>query len=389
MKKIYYYLLIILLFLISTFIRIIAFKNNSFNVCIDECHSLADIGYQSYLYLFGHYMSGANFLPGYRAVLNTIYNLFGYNYAIFKSFSLLCGILTFVFFYNVLSKIFKNKVIIISALTVFTFNYNLILYSTQIKNYELDVLIVLIILNTILNTYNKYKNEEIPISTILLCSVISIIFIYTSIPALVLIEFYWLIFFLYWLKSKNVQNIKKALLFQVITAPFLILEYFTYIIQIQKEDAVKDQWVNGNFFFRPDSVEAINSLINFSFFDFYWFDKDVQFFFTKSIIFLFLLIFLMGSFYFLNIPFKKGKDFSGLFVISPVYLFVLLSFINIYPFCNRLIVFLIPIFIIIIFKPFDVNNKLKLLNTLIVIIITSAYLYHVYSFNKLHIFLPL
>ncbi len=385
MKRILYLTSIIILFLLSSALRILSYKANLYNIAVDECHNLTNIS-RNFIYIFTNFIPGANALPLYRFLLHIIHNFFGFNFPVFKSISLICSILSFIVFYKVLSKLYTNKTAILSSLIIFTFNYSLILFSTKIKIYETEMLICLIILLGAIEIYNKYRDTHIPIPVFTIYSIVSVIIMYTALTGIAIIELYWLVFFIYWIKTKNIINIKKGLLFQAITAPFLILEFFTYIIQMLQDTSVKSQWLSDDFFFRPNSLNAVNSLIHTSFFNFFpydsWYDINT---FPKYTICLYILIFIIGSILFLVPIFKNEKNFSGLFVILPVYFFMMLSFLGIYPFCNRVIVFLIPIFIIILFKSCDFNNdRFKIISSAMAVIMTGIFLYNVYSFHNIN-----
>ncbi len=384
MKKKLFYILLSVIFIIGIAVRIFVFKTNFYNVVVDECHSLASISTHSFKEIFLIYEQGANFLPAYKLVLKIITSIFGYNFPILKSLSLICGILSLFLFYKILSKLFNNKIIIHSALILFIFNYTLNFYISFIKNYEIDVLITMILINSTLNIYINFKESKIPWKNMFIYIITSIIFIYTSIPAIVIIESFWLILLFIWIYKKNISNIKRALIFQLLTLPFLIAEYFMYINQMVADTSLKAQWTNGNFFFAPTSLKAVNSLINFSFFHFYWFDIDLENSFPNTVIILFIIVFIAGSLKFILPAIKKEKDFSGIFVVLPVYIFLSLSFLSIYPFCNRLITFLIPVFIIIILNFFDLKGKAGILGNTIVIILLSTFLYLTYTYNELY-----
>lgn len=384
MTRILYLISVIILFLLSSALRVLSYKANLYNISIDECHNLTDIG-QNCLYLFTHFIPGANSLPLYRFSLHLIHNFFGFNFPIYKSISLLCGILSYIVFYKVISKLFNNKIIILALLIVFTFNYCLIVYSYIIKVYEAEMLAVLILLYGALEIYNKYRDTQIPVRIFTIYSIVSVIIMYTALTGIVIIELYWLVFFIYWIKTKNIVNIKKCLLFQAVTVPFLLIEYLTYIVQMVQDTSVKGQWHNDTFYFSPNSLDAVNALINISFYDFVPYDSWYSVHFPKFIICLLILIFIIGSILFLIPIFKKERNFSGIFIILPVYFFMFLSFLGIYPFCNRLIIFLIPFFLVILFKFFDIkNSKYIIVSYVLTIIFTRIFLYHVYSFHNIN-----
>lgn len=351
-----YIIFVSLIFIFGIILRVLLLNANAYNIVVDECHSLFHIDSFTYKDLFFKFMEGANFLPGYHFLLKIIHSLFGYNFLLLKVPSLLLGIFSIFIFYRVIKQSFNNSFIVMSALFIFATNYNLIYYSTQIKPYIFDVCIVLIILNSAFYICKHYQEEKIPIAALTKYIIFSILFCYTSLTSIVILELYWVIFFIIWYfkKSKNIIN---ALIFQFFISIFIIFEYFAFIIQIHYGTSLKDQWLNNGFYFNPSSLDAKNSLIHFSHFNFYWFDKDLTYHLPSFVIILYIVLFFLGVISFLIPILKKEHDIKGLFIITPFLLFITLSFLYIYPFCNRLIIFLIPFFIIIELKVFDIKNN--------------------------------
>lgn len=120
---------------------------------------------------------------------------------------------------------------------------------------------------------------------------------------------------------------------------------------------------------------AINSLVHFTFFKYTFFDYGMNHILPPIILAIFVILFAIGGINFLvkNIDIQKCLFLFYLFV-CPVLFFIALSFLGIYPFCNRVIIFLIPIFIINIINAFDFNNS-KILNLISTIFITSFMLF--------------
>ncbi|MCD7780180.1 MAG: hypothetical protein LUH05_05860 [Candidatus Gastranaerophilales bacterium] len=380
-----YTISLVIVFAIGIILRILTFINRCYFVPIDECHSLYEIGSSSYITVLTTFVEGANFLPFCRLILKFIHQIFGFNYVILKLPALLAGICSLFVFYKVLDKLFKNKILIISALIIFSFSYNLINYSAMIKFYMFDVLIALLILYYTLTIKDKYKEETIPLKTLFISCLVSVLFIFTSFNAIVIIEIYWFLLFLKYFFNKNIPNVIRLIIYQAVAGIFIIIEYLTYINQMSGDESLKNQWLTNGFFFRPDTFDAINSLIHFSYFCFYWYDNELSYRLPDFVILLFLLIFIAGIIRFTIPAFKKHMG-DGLFVISPVLFFLLLSFLYIYPFCNRIIVFLIPFFIIIIFKALDfndLNNKLKYLTSFLSLTALSLFFFYVKQIGEL------
>ena len=72
---------------------------------------------------------------------------------------LLCFWFSLYFFYGILKLTFKNYYTIIFALSLFVFNYNLIYYSSEVKQYICDVLVLTSIYYFTLKSYKKEETK--------------------------------------------------------------------------------------------------------------------------------------------------------------------------------------------------------------------------------------
>ena len=376
-KDIIFHLIIILVIFTGVIIRIISFNNNLYFIPLDDCHSLDNFEYLTLKECFTRFIQGANFLPLYKLLLFVIYKLFGFNFFILKLPSLISSILILPLSFSVLKKLFNNKLIIISILIILAFNHNLIYFATRIKPYELDVFITLIILNSILSL-----NNNISLKQTIKYSIASIPTIFLSIPSIILIELYWFIIYIKNIILKNKSNIKNLLIFQLITITFIFLEYLTYINQIKQDTNLQNQWIIDSYYYAPKSLEAVNSLIQYIYFKFFWWDTVGVPSFHKYTIILALFIFLLGCIICV-INSIKSKNLKDIFLVSPVLVFLVLSYMNVYPFCNRIITFLIPIIIFITFKPFDFKSN-KIVFNFFIIIYLSLFIKHINTNGEIH-----
>jgi len=363
----------IFIIVVGIILRITAFCSNLYYIPIDDCHSLYDLPETDIKSLFTVFNGGANFLPLYKLMLYLIYKISGFNYLALKIPELIASIFVLPLSLEVLKKLFKNKLIIVSALVMIVFDYNLIYFGTRIKPYIFDVLITLIILNTII--YITQKNITLKYKEAVKYSFVSALFMMFSIPSIVLCGMYFCIFFIKNIIEKERKNIINSVIFLLITVPVIIAEYFFYILQIQQENGLKSQWTADLFYFAPKSLAAVNSLIHAVWFKFCWWDTAGMPLLNKYTVICALAVFVLGSVVCIYNAIRQ-KDIKDILLILPVYSFLILSYMNIYPFCNRLIVFLIPAIIFITFKPFDCNlNKIiKIVFDIIIILYLVLFL---------------
>ena len=364
----------ILIILTGIIVRIFAYFNNLYYIPIDDCHSLYRIDTVTLEECFTVFLQGANFLPLYKTLLFGIYKICGYNFLALKMPSLIVSISILPLAFILLKKMFQNKLIIATVMLLLAFNYNLIYFGTRLKPYIFDVFFSILILNTVISI--SAKSSIISLKQTIKYAISSIIIFFFSIPNLALIELYFGILFIKNIIEKQSANIKKLILFQILTLPFLLAEYFTYIKQIQEDSGLKSQWTTDLFYYAPKSLDAVNALINYVYFRFFWWDTTVGTTLSKYTIIAFLLIFVAGSVC-CAVNSIKRKDTKDILLIAAVYTFLLLSYLGFYPFCNRQITFLIPIIIFVTFKPFDYKT-----NKYIQIILNIAVLAYLALFAK-------
>lgn len=375
-----YSVCIFLIFFVGVFLRIFAWHHLSYNVIGDECFSIYG-SITPIKDLFVRFIQGTNFLPLYRCLLRIIYEIFGINWPLFKLPSLIASICSIFVFYKILYLIFKNKVLILSALSLFCFNYTLIHFSMRVKPYSIDVLLVLLVLYFSISRFIHKKNFNI--KETLQYSFISSVMIFTSLPTIMYIFLSWFAFFIKALKDKSYYFLRNLFVFFLIVCSTFFVEYLTYINKMVGDNDLKRQWLSIDYFFKPDSFSAINSIIHFCFFKFEFYDIEIQYVLPTFILIIFLVLFFVGSIKFLIKDFKlKKQGLLSYFLVFPVFIFVVLSFLEIYPFCNRLIIFLIPVNIICIVNAFNlVDNKyLNNLRTAVMNILLSVFVIFMFGY---------
>lgn len=380
-----YSISLLLVGFIGVFLRVFAHYHLGYNVIGDECHSI----YGSILPikdLFTNFIQGTNFLPLYRCLLVFIYKFAGINWPLFKLPSLIASILSIFFFYKFLNKVFKNKALILGSLSLFCLNYTLIHFSMRIKPYSIDVLFVLVILCVSISLFDKLKEKRLYLSKTIKYAIASVFMAFASIPAIMYIQISWFGFFIKSLFEKKYKDVLNLLIFQIIVGSSILFEYFIYISKMQGDNGLKEQWLNDGYYFAPDSFAALNSLVHFSFFKFEFFDMGLYYTLPNYILGIILILFIIGSLKFLMHR-EKFNDSVFLFylLVVPILFLVSLSFFEIYPFCNRVIVFLIPIFIICILNAFEFdNNKLfKILGGIIFAIFIFYMFFYMFKIGEL------
>lgn len=375
-----FYTILFVIISIGIYLRIKAFIAHSYYLVADECHSLTNLKINFLSYIFT-YDEGANFIQGYKLILKTIYSIWGMNWVYFKVPSIIAGILSLFAFTSLTLKVYKNKLLSIIAVIFFSISNNAIFYSSQLKPYEIDILFTIVIINSFLNIKEIGIEKFLNSKKLYYYIPIALFMIYTSTPSIAVMSICLCTLFIEELMKKNKLVIKKLFFIDCTIFAFIFFEYFTYIRNFSNAIDVKSQWLSESFFFAPKSFEAVNSIFSYIFFEFFWFDIDTHIHYNNIVLIAFIIIIISGT-----IKFLSEKDiFKGIIVFSPIYFFLAISYLYIYPFCNRPISFLIPIFIIVLLKTFDFNqNKLnKIISSVLAIFVCYLYLTEVKNIDSI------
>ncbi len=227
-------------------------------------------------------------------------------------------------FYLLAKKYLTKKISIIISLLTFSVCYPLCYYAQEFKQYSSDVFCFLAILLTYfcLDKYSTNKNKIIIYG--LMCA-ISLWFSFASLFALSSILFTMLVF-----DREKIPKFKFAI---IITAISFILFYLSNKY-LNSSEYLHKYW--EKFFISNDFSNFPNMLL-----------LNIKYIFNSVIPTIFIISSIIISFIIDN----KNKTFYLLFF--PLIVALSLSYFNIYPFSTRLILYLIPIFIIFSVKIFD------------------------------------
>ena len=258
--------------------------------------------------------------------------IFGSSLLTLRFISLFAGCTSLLLFLSLLNKIFKSKIAIILSLFLFSFCNPLIYYSQELKPYELDVFfcILLLLISDKIKLTNTKKDILISLGVFLMtfCSFPSIFILFS-------------IIFIQILSSEKIEKIRYILFLFI---PFCISNILQWIIQHNTHAQILTcaDWFNGYFSL---SFSSFYKLLH-TFFDYInW---------NTILILTFLIIGFLCS-----IVSKNKIIYISLMSILGI---VLASYLHLYPFVGRAILFLIPIFIIFIGLVFDSinikNNKI-------------------------------
>lgn len=227
-------------------------------------------------------------------------------------------------FYKLTKTFVKNKFSILVATVLFVFSYNIIYYAQEFKQYSSDIFVFLLILLS----YKKYSKPLTKKDICLLSFIytISVWFSFTSIFALFAILITVILYYR--------ENLKKTLLI-FISVGISLLCLYCLTLTTQHNNYLYEFWDDG---FISGNLSSIIKLVL----------KNLKYAFSSIIIpMIFLFTALIVS------VFKEKNKPEFCLIISPVILTLFFSYLKIYPFKERLILFLIPVFMIFSAKVFD------------------------------------
>lgn len=257
----------------------------------------------------------------------------GYNELSFRFISYFVSILSIFAFYKFSKIMFNGKFAILISTYLFCTSLPLIYYAQEFKPYETDVLVFLILLLSYRGiSFKNISNKKIFIYTLLS----GLIILFSSPSAFILPA-------IFILKIIEEKAFSKKLLF----LPFGMLSAMTYIYMLYKDmwefEITHEEWIQG---FLTLSFESINSI----------FENYVNFLQFNNSSSIWLIVFVFGLI--LLIMEKKKETFV---IIITLFFLLCASYLKIYPLTGRMILFLVPVFIVFVCKLIDTQKSDKII----------------------------
>ena len=142
-KRYEWTIFVIIIFAIFFRIYVFSFGRSLWH---DECSlalSLLDRNIFDYFRPLEHYQCAPAF---FMVLSNVLVKLFGLSEYSLRLLPLLSGLVSLPVFYLLTKSCFKNKLVLLLINILFAFNYQLISYSQEFKQYSTDVLIIILLL---------------------------------------------------------------------------------------------------------------------------------------------------------------------------------------------------------------------------------------------------
>lgn len=340
-KKHWYYLILGLIFVFGVGLRAKLFLSGC-SLWHDECALAWSIKFKSYGDYFGilEFMQMAP--PFFMVLTKLATKIFGLSDTVLHLLPFLAGCLSIVVFYFLAEKTLKNKPTVLLAVLLFAINQRLINYSSEFKPYSFDVLFAIICLLFFI----KLDLEKLNAKKAVLYGALLAVVPWFSFTSVFIIAAGILNIFFKNIKTKNYFLPFTFPLFPLLISALIYLKTYLLNNYTGIGTGMVNYWQDSFLTFNPATFFSL--LI-----------ENIRYFFHPMPYVLFpFILFFWG----LGILYKEKSEFFKIFIIS----FILLlsaSLLHIYPFGARLVLFLLPLFLLIMLKPLDdaFGKKIKLI----------------------------
>ena len=365
-NKIYFYLLG-LIFIYAVFLRLDLYVfNRSF--WFDEAALAINILDKGFFDLFKELSYYQSAPPMFLVETKVLVNFFSFSEYVFRIIPFFVSIVTLPFFYIFFKYFLYSRESRLLAVFLFAINTNLIFYSSEFKPYAIDVFAVSALTLLVFKFKLKYP--------IFLGLIFSAFLWYSYASGIV--EF-GLILVLLVIVIKSKKNIKNFLLF--ILPQFINL--FLYALHLGEIDNMRmfmsAVWAHG--YISKDFSNILELVFDNIFYTF----QPYKIVFNSSMIFgtviLSIVCFFGAVFLF------KANKFKFYILTLPYFVLLLLSYFDSYPYQDRLVLFLTPMFLVLFAKFFDYFSKNNITLFFVAILIILSF-YPVYCSQKIMKNLP-
>jgi len=351
LKKNLYNITIILILAFGIFLRLKTyFYCKSF--WYDEAALALNILDKSFLELLKplDYVQCAPYL--FLVISKAAISLFGSSEYTFRFLPLVFGIASIFAFYILSKKVLDKKWSILAANYLFCVNFHLIYYSSEFKQYSLEVLITILTILYLAHLDIKALNFK---KSVILGILFFVSFLLSMPSGIILGAF--ILYLIY--KDEKLSALKTAL---AICMPFIILfipYYLAYLLP-SKIIMINEYWQDTDIYINIKTLYfIIKHYFHFVFYPNY-----------NPLIPITLLC--CGAFLFF-----KRKRKTELLMLLILFTAFITSILKIYPIYDRMASYLMPLLILIIIKPVDCitfkESKKKLVFSILIIFITLLF----------------
>jgi hypothetical protein len=289
------------------------------------------------------------------------------------------SLLSLPIFYFIANDLFQDEKNALIALFIFATNTIQIKYSIEVKQYAVDVFVLLSIF-WLFSIFLKNTNNRKFLLLLIFAGIISIFLSNISIIVLATISVYWFISDIVARKKGHAKYI--TMLIWPLTFG---IYYFFFVADNKNEPYMLDFWQNNFLPINPFQIEFWNffkSAVRKVFFDFMIFNNEgLSHNLNFIILHIFLIIYIIGLIFIV----KKRKLTLLFFLTFPIILHLLLSGLKKYPLDARLALYLSPLVIMTfsyglfqLYKLSEKTPKIKWPLIMAIIMILSIYPYKLF-----------
>lgn len=259
-------------------------------------------------------------------------NIFGISDRVLRVIPELCGIGSIILFYLVVKEYFKSNLAKLTALTVFVINSALIYYSSEFKQYGCDVFSVLLVIYI----FNKVKFENLSVKKLLSIGIgLAVLSWFSFVSLLATAGGFCMLLLKRDTRKQGLITITPVAISLLVYAKLFLFKTYTDSFMVKN-------WAES--FVTP-------TLSNFP----TLFIDSLRFMFAPVKMLLFpLIFFICGIVYFI-----RERNQKSIILFLTIIFMIILSMMKIYPYADRVILFLVPIYLIFMFKIFDINKKVR------------------------------
>ena len=273
--------------------------------------------------------------PIFFALTKPLYWAFGLNEVAFRFLPFCASVLTLPLIAVFFKKILKTPFLFLIPLIFVSVNVNLLFYSQYYKFYSTDFLVALLISIAIFClSFDKMSCKKAALwgiaAGIASWSAYSAIFYLTGIFGFLFVKI---------LFDFSKEKLFKFLLLSVPAGVMTGWYFYEVVTRRTNLEWLQSAWQEiGNGYFYPHNLVDISNLFNY----------HTSLNFTESQLWWLISIMVIG-FAIMILKYKM----KAIYFVSPCIVMLLLAFAGKYPFIERQTLFLLPMFLVMIFKPCD------------------------------------
>lgn len=331
-----------------------------YTLWLDECSLSLSIIHRSITGFFTPLEHTQSAPALFMILTKLITNIFGINEFSLRFIPFTASVIALPVFYIFSGKFLNKKHSIIIAFLLFCINYHLIYYCSEFKQYSSDVLICM----SAFLFFSTFNLLECGYKKTFLCGLGIFIAFLFSLPVIFITGG----FILYGLINTK-KNIKKAIVFLMPTLIFMPI-YYLYVLypsKLEMMETYKNLWQSGFITLNPLSIIVILR-------------ENISYFFSQSRYALFGAILLIMGFICIIKNIKQNNRTYLIFLFTFVCI-ITASFLEIYPIKERVALYLLPFFLVLIVKPLDCINFKDIKNIVKSSTVILLFLFFISSYN--------